>query len=340
MSAVTVGRLQDGAPYYAPIGEMVRDENGAMCHLCGRWLKIVAGQHLTRIHGIDVETYREMFHLSPSTPTCSLDQSANRRVITARRAAIEDGFGDIGAQPELRARAASAPRRVPRWRSLAATRPDLAAELHLTRNGEIDPFTVAAQSKRKLWWRCGRCGHEWRDSTTHRSEGRGCPSCARSVVLAAARLVSRERSLGVLNPMLAAELHPTRNGTLDPYTLGANAKQKVWWMCGGCGHEWRAVVGNRHRNGAGCPGCAAQVRARRFAALRPELAAELHPTRNAGMRAEQCWGIAASRWSGGNARPAGMNGKPLHAADARADAEHAPAPAPTGHSHTSIARDP
>ncbi|MGO9954394.1 MAG: zinc-ribbon domain-containing protein [Solirubrobacteraceae bacterium] len=293
-----VGRLDDGSPYYAPIGELLRDEDGAMCHLCGRWLRIVGGAHLTKMHGLDVATYREMFKLASTTPTCSLQQSSARRVVTARRAATEPGFGEISA--EVRERGARVPRRLGRWRSLAATRPEVAAELHPTRNGELDPFAVWPYSSRELWWRCSGCGQEWRDTPAHRSEGRGCPLCTRTAVLVAARTVPRERSLAVLNSAVAAELHPTRNGGLDPYTLGASANQKVWWVCGTCGHEWRAIVDNRHHNGVGCPicgrarGAAATGATRRrvpaersLAALRPDLAAELHRTRNPGVRADE-----------------------------------------------------
>ncbi|MGO9899597.1 MAG: MucR family transcriptional regulator [Solirubrobacteraceae bacterium] len=62
-----------------------------MCHLCGRWLRILGGAHLTKMHGLDVVTYREMFQLASTTPTCSLQQSIARGAITARRAATGPG---------------------------------------------------------------------------------------------------------------------------------------------------------------------------------------------------------------------------------------------------------
>src|SRR5918999_3790112 len=70
-------------------------------------------------------------------------------------------------------------------------RPDLAAELHPTRNGKLDPFTLARWSVQPVWWRCASCGHEWRVTPQNRA---GCPRCS------ARRPVPRERSLAVLRP--------------------------------------------------------------------------------------------------------------------------------------------
>jgi hypothetical protein len=61
--------------------------------------------------------------------------------------------------------------------------------------------------------------------------------------------------LAVNHPNLAAELHPERNGDLDPYALGAGSNRMVWWRCK-AGHEWSAKVSHRTR-GTGCPVCRA-----------------------------------------------------------------------------------
>jgi Probable Zinc-ribbon domain len=66
---------------------------------------------------------------------------------------------------------ASGPKRgrgAPRWRSLAALRPYLAAELHPTRNRGLDPQELGLGSTR-VWWRCSSCGYEWRASIVHRA---------------------------------------------------------------------------------------------------------------------------------------------------------------------------
>lgn len=65
-------------------------------------------------------------------------------------------------------------------RSLAIKHPDIADELHPTRNPGIDPMRLGARSSMKLWWRCGTCGHTWRTAVSTRTEGCGCPACYRA----------------------------------------------------------------------------------------------------------------------------------------------------------------
>jgi hypothetical protein len=42
-----------------------------------------------------------------------------------------------------------------------------------------DPKTVTEFSNKSLTWQCQE-GHKWKSSINHRSNGRGCPSCAKS----------------------------------------------------------------------------------------------------------------------------------------------------------------
>jgi hypothetical protein len=83
-------------------------------------------------------------------------------------------------------------------------------------------------------------------------------------------------------PALVAQWHPTRNGDLFPDVLRYGSGRKVWWKCTlGPDHEWCAPVTTRVR-GAGCPFCTNRYASvtNSLAALRPDVAAEWHPTRN------------------------------------------------------------
>ena len=55
------------------------------------------------------------------------------------------------------------------------------------------------------------------------------------------------------NAQLMAEWDWERNTDFDPmqFTLGSN--KKVWWRCSQ-GHEWQAIIANRHK-GSACPYC-------------------------------------------------------------------------------------
>jgi len=56
--------------------------------------------------------------------------------------------------------------------SLAAANPELAKQLHPTKNNGLTPDMLSAGSGKKVWWRCKR-GHEWQAAVYSRNHGRG-----------------------------------------------------------------------------------------------------------------------------------------------------------------------
>ena len=59
---------------------------------------------------------------------------------------------------------------------LASLYPEIAAQWHPDKNGELTPETVRVETTLRPWWRCGK-GHEWQAKTTARAAGLGCPVC-------------------------------------------------------------------------------------------------------------------------------------------------------------------
>lgn len=57
--------------------------------------------------------------------------------------------------------------------------PDLAKEWHPTKNGEMKPEQFLPKSGKKVWWCCSVCGNEWETVIRNRTNGHGCPVCAR-----------------------------------------------------------------------------------------------------------------------------------------------------------------
>ena len=295
-----VGRLEDGTPYFAPLGQLLwdPDEDRVKCHLCGGWFRFLGSSHLLRTHGWTLAQYREAFQLRGNVPTCSEQLSATHRA-DAQRRIDADQFGARYLPPAGTRRAPM----VPQWRSLAVRHPELVKQLHPERNGQLDPAGIAAGSNRKLWWRCAS-GHEWQATVHNRTAGWGCPECSapghvrrlRALARAQAR-VPPERSLAVKRPDLLAELHPTRNRGVDPEAIGYGSRRKLWWRCPDCGHEWRATVSSRAIKGTGCRRCSMERHTQQLAqrnrqrpptvpierslgVRRPDLVAELHPTMN------------------------------------------------------------
>ena len=133
--------------------------------------------------------------------------------------------------------------------SLGERYPIIAEDWHPTKNGKLTPFDVSYGSGKMIWWRCQK-GHEWQAPVNAQSEvngkHKGCSYCAN-------RMLHLNNSLEIVNPKLAREWHPTRNGSLNPTQVVYGSAKKVWWKCSK-GHEWQAVITNRHR-GAGCMRC-------------------------------------------------------------------------------------
>jgi positive regulator of sigma E activity len=155
---------------------------------------------------------------------------------------------------------------------LNTKKPQIAAQWHPTKNGSLTPGDVMPMSNKKVWWKCAE-GHEWTTEIANRSKGQGCPDCGRT-------RVSKEYNLEVANKNVAAQWHPTKNGTLSPKDVTPGSTKKVWWICDK-GHEYQARVYNRSK-GRGCPYCAGRsvCTDNCLQTINPSLAAQWHPKKN------------------------------------------------------------
>ena len=132
---------------------------------------------------------------------------------------------------------------------LSTTHPEIANQWHPTKNGELTPNDVSFGSDKNIWWKCNKGDdHEWETTVSHRSEGTNCPiCCGQDVVIS--------NSLYTLNPILAKEWHPTKNGELTPLDITLNSGKVFWWKCiNSEDHIWIASVAARNY-GNGCPSC-------------------------------------------------------------------------------------
>ena len=139
---------------------------------------------------------------------------------------------------------------VPGKNDLKTTHPDLAKEWHPTKNGDLSPINVTKGYDEKVWWKCPKCHGEWQCHVYARTgkDNTGCPYCAGQKVLPGFN------DLETVNPHLAAEWHPTKNGNLKASTIYANSNEKVWWICHN-GHEYQATVNQRNYALTNCPIC-------------------------------------------------------------------------------------
>ena len=136
--------------------------------------------------------------------------------------------------------------------SLLAKSPEIAAQWHPTKNEGLLPDEVTQSSNKKVWWICEK-GHEWQAIIASRTAGATCPFCSGRYVS------SGITDLETLNPELAAQWHPTKNGLLRPSDVSIKSNKKAWWFCPECNHEWQARISSRSE-GSGCPKCAQTIR--------------------------------------------------------------------------------
>ncbi len=130
--------------------------------------------------------------------------------------------------------------------SISILNPELAAEWNYEKNYNLKPEFFAANSGKKVWWKCSK-GHEWQAVIMSRNKGRGCPYCSGRIA------IKGENDLQTTNPLLAREWNHERNIGITPSDVLPNSEKKVWWKCNN-GHEWQAMVYSRNQ-GRGCPYC-------------------------------------------------------------------------------------
>jgi len=163
-------------------------------------------------------------------------------------------------------------------RSLLFRMPEVAAEWHLKKNGDLSPADIFAGSEKKVWWQCAKNpDHEWQSVVYSRLDGGGgCPFCpkVRNVF---------EDSLEALFPELVPQWHIIKNGDLKPSHVTPGSNKKVWWQCSeNHDHVWETQVINRTKIGTSCPYCKNRkiTPENSLKFLRPDLAEEWHPTKN------------------------------------------------------------
>lgn len=162
------------------------------------------------------------------------------------------------------------------------THPKIASQWHPTKNGERTPDDYPSRSKVKAWWKCKKSDeHDWQATIGNRiGNGSGCPFCNGKRVLP-------KDSLQQKLPKLAAEWHPSKNGTLTARDVSIGSGRNIRWKCKkGIDHEWRTTVESRTKYSYGCPFCSGKRASvtNSLASLFPEIALGWHPTRNKGLK--------------------------------------------------------
>lgn len=143
---------------------------------------------------------------------------------------------------------------LPGFNDLKTKHPELAEEWDYDKNGDLKPENCLPGSNNKVWWKCKKCGNNWKayiSSRTNKSfnegKGSGCPYCR-------GYYVSEKNSLGLNHPELLSEWNDEKNGDINPKDIACGSQKKYWWRCSKCGYEYQADPAHRVQ-GRGCPAC-------------------------------------------------------------------------------------
>ena len=161
--------------------------------------------------------------------------------------------------------------------------PEIAAQWDGKKNGSLQPDQVTPSSNRKVWWQCEK-GHSYRMQIASRVQRHsGCPYCA------GVKVLPGFNDLASHNPDIAAQWHPSKNGSLTPEQVTYGSTKRVWWLCPR-GHEWKTIITARTYMGSGCPVCSNRVIQAGYNDLQtlyPALAAEWDTEKNAPLTPDQ-----------------------------------------------------
>ena len=185
------------------------------------------------------------------------------------------------------------------YNDLASNFPEIAKEWHPTKNGNLTPDKVLAFSNDKVWWLLHykeptgkKWVFEWEMEISSRTyRGQNCPYLCGKMVMPGFN------DLASFNPSIAAEWHPTKNGSLTPQEVTPFSNRAVWWYLPyddpisgkHFDFEWKAVISSRVSDDLGCPylsNKAVWIGFNDIKTTYPVLAEQWHPTKNGNKKPE------------------------------------------------------
>ncbi len=122
--------------------------------------------------------------------------------------------------------------------------PELLKEWDYERNTGVDPFQIAPNHTKNVWWICKR-GHHWQAITPNRIKGRGCPYCSNH------RIIVGENDFASTNPELLKFWDYDKN-EIKPTEITSGSPRQVYWKCEK-GHSWKSTIGIKKKYN--CPVC-------------------------------------------------------------------------------------
>ena len=141
---------------------------------------------------------------------------------------------------------------MPGFNDLASQYPKLLKEWSPW-NRQLKPYQISPKSNKKVWWTCSKCNYDWQARIADRTDGHGCPCCAKG------SLEPGINDFATLYPELAAEWSD-KNISIKKDEISPYADIRIWWKCSLCGYEWQVNLRRRMGGNGHCPACEARKR--------------------------------------------------------------------------------
>eukprot|EP01083_Nonionella_stella_P146956 462913_1 len=171
-----------------------------------------------------------------------------------------------------------------------------ASEFHPTKNAPHTPDRLHPHSHKRMWWQCAADpDHTWQVAIDSRARDPKpqCPFCL-------GRRFKADDSFAMAAPELAAELHPMKNGDLDPATVHPRSERVLWWQCPAeASHVYDLAVVARTKDKRNCLYCSGNRvnHTNSLASILPELSEKFHLAKNAPLTPDQVfWNSAQLVW--------------------------------------------
>ena len=120
--------------------------------------------------------------------------------------------------------------------------PEIAQQWNDSKNGDMTPEKIPANSKQVVWWVC-RCGHEWQDTVAARTSHteKKCPFDAAKGVM--------PETWEKVSLMLEKEWNQEKNGDWEFGSHLSVSSKRFWWKDAD-GHEWQETFCSRIKTAA------------------------------------------------------------------------------------------
>lgn len=133
--------------------------------------------------------------------------------------------------------------------SIIVEAPELVKEWNYEKNKGLNPEYFTKGSEKIVWWKCNKCGHEWRAMVKDRIRGTKCPICVRD------KLKVGINDYRTMYPKLIEMWNYEKNNIKLEEVKKTQLKEKFWWKCNECGYEWQLSIRSKIVS-TYCPKCA------------------------------------------------------------------------------------